>query len=150
MKLQCSWSFEAKVWRHDLSTSWLSTLLVADSAYHNAVGGRCIGGGLPRFTELPGGSVFSKIWKVNGYFLFEKKGVGSPGQILKSTLVLFCYFICGVGGRWNRNFRKVSICSIKKVPAPPASFILYFYLLYTHIMIWTSRVSMYTRLCRNA
>ena len=30
----------------------LSVLLVADSAYHNAVGGRCIGGGLLRFIEL--------------------------------------------------------------------------------------------------
>ena len=30
----------------------LPVLLVADSAYHNAVGGRCIGGGLLRFTEL--------------------------------------------------------------------------------------------------
>ena len=28
----------------------LPVLLVADSAYHNAVGGRCIGGGLLRFT----------------------------------------------------------------------------------------------------
>ena len=27
-------------------------LLVADSAYHNADGGRCIGGGLLRFIEL--------------------------------------------------------------------------------------------------
>ena len=39
----------------------LPVLLVADSAYHNAVGGRCIGGGLRRFIELPGGSVFSNI-----------------------------------------------------------------------------------------
>ena len=30
----------------------LPVLLVADSAYHNAVGGRCIGGGLLRFIEL--------------------------------------------------------------------------------------------------
>ena len=34
----------------------LPVLLVADSAYHNAVGGRCIGGGLLRFIELPGGA----------------------------------------------------------------------------------------------
>ena len=39
----------------------LPVLLVADSAYHNAVGGRCIGGGLLRFIELPSGGVFSKI-----------------------------------------------------------------------------------------
>ena len=30
----------------------LPVLLVADIAYHNAVGGRCIGGGLVRFIEL--------------------------------------------------------------------------------------------------
>ena len=30
----------------------LPVLLVADSAYHNAVGGRCIGNGLLRFIEL--------------------------------------------------------------------------------------------------
>ena len=30
---------------------------MADSAYHNAVGGRCICGGLLRFIELPGGGV---------------------------------------------------------------------------------------------
>ena len=30
----------------------LPVLLVADSAYRNAVGGRCIGGGLLRFIEL--------------------------------------------------------------------------------------------------
>ena len=30
----------------------LPVLVVADSAYHNAVGGRCIGGGLLRFIEL--------------------------------------------------------------------------------------------------
>ena len=39
----------------------LPVLLVADSAYHNAVGGRCIGGGLLRLIERPGGGVFSKI-----------------------------------------------------------------------------------------
>ena len=73
----------------------LPVLLVADSAYHNAVGRRCIGGGLLTTWFLcshPGGGVLSKILKVNGYFLFENKGVGVSRANFEKYLGIFLLF----------------------------------------------------------
>ena len=69
----------------------LPVLLVADSAYDNAVGGRCIGGGLLRFIELPGGACLYQNLKSKRVLFVN---------FLKITLVLFCYFNCGGGGLW--------------------------------------------------
>ena len=57
------------------------------------------------------------------FFKFSSKkrgGGGCRGQISKSTMVLFCTFLSERKGTLKfPDFRKVPLCSIKKVPAPP-------------------------------
>ena len=66
---------------------------------------------------------FRNFFNIFSEFLqnfFKNRGVGCRGPIPKSTMVLFCTFLSERKGTLKfPDFRKVPLCSIKKVPAPP-------------------------------